>query len=104
LTLECDEPLSTVAFNFNLRRYIEVSSHPASSTDPDELTPIVTLSGYMDNNLPAPIIVTAGDSLVVKLRSDIRYTRDGFMVGRCWLTISRPELKARLLSALETTM
>ena len=104
MTLECDEPLSTVAFNFNLRRYIEVFSHPASSTDPDELTPIVMLTGNLNSNLPAPIIVTGGDSLVVKFRSDSSVHNAGFMVGRCWLTISRPELKARLLSALETTM
>jgi hypothetical protein len=27
-----------------------------------------------------------------------------FMVGRCRLTVSKPELKARLVSALETKM
>jgi hypothetical protein len=56
LQLKCDEPLSNVAFNFNLRRY------------------------------------TAGGLMVA------------ITVRRCKSTASNPELKACLVSALETTM
>ena len=64
LKLKCDEPLSNVAFNFNLRRY---TAEYLASPPPPEYS-------------PPPL------------------------VGRCRLPVSKPELKARLVSALETKM
>ena len=63
MKLKCDEPLSNVAFIFNLRRHTAV-----------------------DNEW-------TGDA------ADAHVT-----VGRCRLTVSKYELKARLVSALETKM
>jgi hypothetical protein len=66
LKLKCDEPLSNVAFNFNLRRYnaAELEAHKAEA-----------------------------------LNAERRHE-----VGRCRLIASKPELKARLVSALESKM
>ena len=64
MRLNCDGPLSNVAFNFNLRRYSLVALVAAK------------LSGR-------PVLVE---------------------VGRCRLTLSKLELKARLVSALETEL
>jgi hypothetical protein len=58
LKLKCDEPLSSIAFKFNLRRYVEGK---------------------------------ACNALLLK-------------VGRCRLPVSKPVLKAPLVSALETQM
>jgi hypothetical protein len=76
LKLKCDEPLSNFAFNFNLRRYTKV---PAAKSP----------------------------KAIAKLRKQVRKTKDVLsanQVGRCRLTVSKPELKARLVSALETNM
>jgi hypothetical protein len=67
--LKCDEPLSNLAFNFNVRHY----------------TTAFTALPY--NHLDAFRLPTLNAK-----------------VGRCRLTLSNPELKARLLSALETKM
>ena len=60
MKLKCDEPLSNVAFKFNVRRYNEET----------------------------------------RLSDEFRMYE--FKVGRCRLTVSKPELKGRLVSALDT--
>ena len=58
LKLKCDEPLSNVAFKFNVRRY----------------RPVLKSFGILNSRLV-----------------------DGILVGRCRLTVSNPEVKARLV-------
>jgi hypothetical protein len=62
LKLKCDEPLSNVAFNFNVRRYNVDDQGVETTSEP----------------------ITA------------------HKVGRCRLIVSKPELKARQVSAIET--
>jgi hypothetical protein len=78
LKLKCDEPLSNVAFKFNVRRYTEGRAKVAAGE-------------------AAAAAAEAADKLRT---SEERNTE----VGRCRLTVSTPELKARLVSALETEM
>jgi hypothetical protein len=64
LKLKCDEPLSNVAFNLNVRRYtVEQAEHMGLS-------------------------VGAARHLIE--------------VGRCRLTVLKPDLKARLVSAISS--
>jgi hypothetical protein len=62
LKLKCDEPLSNVAFNFNLRRYSVVSK--------------------------------------IQISVHVERTTRYYMVGQCRVTVSKPELTARLVSAI----
>jgi len=86
-----DEPLSRFAFNINLRRYNLVAGkryltemRHAEGSGADVMSMILLA--------PTPAV----------LRTNT--TRGGFnrlrehQVGRCWLTISKPELKPRLVS------
>jgi hypothetical protein len=76
LKLKCDEPLSNGAFNFNLRRY------------------------NSGGHASVAILGRSGRSKQVHAAS----IADGSAVGRCRLSVSKPELKARLVSALETNI
>ena len=74
MKLKSDEPLSNFAFNYNLRRYIQ---------------------GGLNEDLV---------DLLVELEKYERYGGGKTKVGRCRLTVSKPELKARLVSVLENKM
>jgi hypothetical protein len=84
LKLKCDEPLSNVAFNFNLRHYTEVAELKAAN------------AAHAHAAQSASEAACAVDFLYADDYDDT--------VGRCRLTVSKPELKARLVSALETKM
>jgi len=73
LKLKYDEPLSNVAFESNLRRYIMVRRE---MFDVRHTEVVLELSGLVRR----------------------------IMVGRCRLTVSEPELKAPMASALETVI
>jgi hypothetical protein len=74
LKLKYENKLSAFAFNFNLRRY----SKEAATSKP-----------LFADVPPSPF----------------PEFKDGpFKVGRCRLTVSKPDLKPRLVSALETKM
>jgi hypothetical protein len=74
LKLKCDEPLSNFAFNFNLRRYImEAFTHIAAAI----------------NRVYKELTLSESHPL-------------GGTAGRCGMTVSKPELKARLVSAIST--
>ena len=75
LILQYDELLSNVAFNFNLRRCSKAHGWAWE---------------YQLNQLSIDKVEVMSTSRV--------------MVGRCMLPVSKPELKARLVSALETKM
>jgi hypothetical protein len=83
--LEYDAPLSKFAFNFNVRRYTMVGVYAlllfGGELKVDHEKGRLTMDGWAEFNAPARI-----------------------GVGRCRLTVSKPELKARLVSALETNM
>jgi hypothetical protein len=68
-----DNMISIFAFNFKLRRYIQVKLKKRGS----------------DKKYVARV-------LAIGVECDL--------VGRCRLTVSKPELEARLVSALETRM
>ena len=74
MILKYDEPLSNFAFNFNVRRYIEEGHVP-------DVAPALDKGGCMDGNQSSLAQLT---------------------VGRCRLTVSKPVLKAPMVSALET--
>jgi len=76
LKLKCDKPLSNVAFNFNLRRCIEAVVVQVAAPPPPDLPASIASDSW-----PPP-----------------------YKVGRCRLPVSEPELKARLISALEAKM
>ena len=79
LKLECDDPLSNFAFNFNLRNYNEVKWQA------------------LVKSVQHTTLYKAGG--LRRGRLDVKA-----MVGRCRFTLSKPVLKAPMVSALETTM
>ena len=76
MKLKCDAPLSNFAFNFNLRRYTMVTG------------PMLHCA------MPA----------AEEAKEDAFADQTDHKVGRCRLTLSKPELKPRLVSTLETKM
>jgi len=86
LDTKSGEPLSNVAFNFNLRRYSKVFFEVGCFNATIEL-------GAEQN--------AAHDTAQAIFGT---FFLDCPKVGWCRLTISKPELKARLVSALETKM
>jgi len=139
LKLKCDEPLSNVAFNFNLRRFILVAAgrarrrrhgavarpagaeprgaaarrhgravqvHPIKATLKPPGTRRLKLKYYQ---LPSSFAfkfylrrftmaaLAAEDSAVCDAAAE-------FLVRRCRLTVSKPVLKAPMVSALEATI
>ena len=82
LELTYDGPLSNFAFSFNLRRYTMAESARGEALS-RELEQLRGERRRLDDR---------GREL------------DAREVGRCRLTVSKPELKARLVSALETRM
>ena len=74
---KCDEPLSNLAFNFNVRRYIEV-------TEERDMYEGGFIARMYDMSTKKTVM---------------RQTM--FEAGRCRLTVSRPELKARLASEIK---
>jgi hypothetical protein len=86
LKLKYDEPLSNVAFNFNLRRYSKASFEAAAHI--------------------ARKAAEAAAADTANKHAEYERLNSALKVGRCRLTVSKPEstLKARLISALETKM
>jgi hypothetical protein len=83
LKLQRDKLLSSFAFNFNLRR-------------------CTTVTADTWQHVAVAVDTTAATASQVKIYLDgVEVTGT---VGRCRLTVSKPELKARLVSALETEM
>ena len=76
MKLKCDESRSNFAFNVNLRRYNEAIAYLKSTTT---------------------INVTNGDALAVSFNGEALD-----VVGQCRLPVSKPVLKAPMVSALET--
>ena len=103
MKLKCDEPLSNFAFNVNLRRYNEEYAldpqrgRPATGGACTFFTPhaVAPNSHSTKNKADAPHAQRQRPERPVNLM---------FLVGRCRLPVSKPELKARLVSALETNM
>jgi len=85
LKLKCDDPLSNVALNLNLRRY--------STGDAVEAGALVTIDGYKNSTHDSATNVTT-----------VRTQLAGSVVGQCRLIVSKLGLKACLVSALETEM
>ena len=86
MTLKCDEPLSTFAFTFNLRRHTEARAVLAARRrrNADART---ARRQVQHHNSPGAI-------REVEKR----------LVGRCRLIVSKPVLKAPMIAALETVM
>jgi hypothetical protein len=92
LKLRYDGPLSNFACNFILRRY-----RKGKKTGPQRVWPTYGLD--MPDKRPklVPSAASVEKAFMKKAVADIR-------VGRCRLTVSKLELKARLVSALQTTV
>jgi hypothetical protein len=126
LKRKCDEPLSNVAFNFNLRRYTEVRAYREATTKLyrgtttafDQSVGAILCtncaagtyqpdSGGVNSDAclacPQGQYSNAGAAGCTVCPSGTYQPYVG-MAGRCRLTLSKPELKARLVSALETQM
>jgi hypothetical protein len=84
-----DEPISNFAFTFNLRRYTTAST---LGTMPERFTD--KLDAFLSNAHPGYF---AGD-----VEAGGKKKKGKSKVGRCRWPVSNPELKARLVSALET--
>jgi len=117
LKLKCDEPLSNFAFDYNSRRYTKVKAAIDGVYGRDVayvMTPCggcpqeVTFHG-VDADLPPMVANTSkltggidnGTSFVFEVTTVLDYSED-YEVGRCMLTVSKPVLKASLVSAHET--
>jgi hypothetical protein len=101
LKLKYDKLLSTFAFKFNLRHYNTniaptfIEQPPQDYNEPNGCQDLPTNVQTAKDSCG----VTLSTSAVVMEESEPRCT-----VGRCRLPVSKPELKARLASALETKM
>jgi hypothetical protein len=85
LKLNYDEPLSNVAFNFNLRRY----------------TMGAAIKRVWPSTAHLLCVYHINQNLIDHAAQLFPYKKDEkAKVGRCMLTASKPELKARLVSAL----
>jgi hypothetical protein len=141
LKLQCDEPLSNLAFNFNLRRCITaLEPHETKRSGSERAARLsnvskqprmsnASIAGHNSSRglagrrrLPVtkPELKSAvgvcNQSTRLKLKCDEpllnvafnfdlrRYSTALDEVGRCRLTVSEPELKACLVSALATKM
>ena len=80
----------------------------ATSTTADEVSAAVTGAGYRCRLVGQGDVTLFGDELALRLGTDIRTLQQSlaavaeFKVGRCRLTVSKPALKAPMVSALET--
>jgi len=101
LKLRYDGPVSNCAFKISLRRYTECSLVHVDANPVD-----AAWGGDRPAFPTAPLrvhpIQFSGNSVADKL-ADIRKQLTA-QVGRCRLTVSKPVLKAPLVSALETKM
>jgi hypothetical protein len=105
LKLKRDEPLSNFAFNLNLRRYIaaeakSLAAH-AKMDDDTSVARIAQLTKQLN------YLKTEQQRLKdLAEKADLFHAdkESAAKVGRCRLTVSKPELKARLVSeySLET--
>jgi hypothetical protein len=98
LKVKCDEPLSKFAFNFNLRRY-----NLDDATVP-HFCQLVHPKLLYQLNLTGQAALIEGLKEIKMQEEDLSFLSEEYKVGRCRLTVSNPELKARLVSALETKM
>ena len=89
MKLNDDKLLSSFAFKPNLRRYNQVGGAAVNKTLYDRLQ--LNVTGRLD-------IISVSDGRMVKVSGDI----DIRMVGCCKVTVSKPELKACLVSAICT--
>jgi hypothetical protein len=92
LKLTCDGPKLNVAFNFNLRHYNLFAGLPSLDVGGGEMR----MSAHAAFSYNNSRLALAGD---VSINGTLLYK-----VGRCRLQLPKPELKARLVSALETKM
>ena len=126
MKLKCDVTLSNFAFNFNLRRYTEVRDRinfltlrTVRAVQVDSIkTRVETAPAVCNQRLKLkcdePLSKFAFNVDLRRYRTElekalavinvaaVEFKRS--KVGRCRLTVSKPELKARLVSALETKM
>ena len=121
MKLKYDGPLSNFAFNFNLRRYtaaaaltlntsftMSVDGAPvlvAAACDRSSLpegTPYVTIKGVLDVFEISDVVAIANVVVRLEVTEYAGYQRVAgfFEVGRCRSTVSKPELKARLVSVI----
>jgi hypothetical protein len=82
LKLQYDEPLSSFAFEFNLRRCTKAKKAKEKERAREKRE-------------------AEAAERVARVKAEAAAEE---AVGRCRLTLSKPELKARLVSALETKM
>ena len=121
-TKKIDEPLSNLAFNFNLSRYIKGVSWDKGKGRWRAVCKGRFLGCHATHEAAARaynieaerielgdlnVIPPDEDGIVPVQRRASTSQFEGFSwvkVGQCRLPISKPELKARLVSALETKM
>jgi hypothetical protein len=98
LKLKCDEPLSNVVFNFNLRHYAMVTTARLRKWDCRNWH-VPGVSAVHTDCTPEGSVQTA-QSFTCGVCAAVKHADT--TVGRCRLTASKPELKLRLVSALVT--
>ena len=96
LKLKYDEVLSSFAFNFNLRHHNKATA--ASGDGGAGITDTEAVAIQMTTGAAIAAVTAA-----VQAEADALCT-DTLKVGRCRLTGSKPGLKARRVSTLETKM
>jgi len=108
LKLDCDDPVSTSAFKFNLRRYIKVFD----ILQMERVECSINLSPFPTKLLSGTVIPTGVYFLMKNVDILFLFKFDVLLlnidlfslVGRCRLTVSKPVLKAPMVSALDATI
>jgi len=89
LTLESHKLLSTFAFIFNLRRHNVATAAAADATAANTAAPLQSVAA---TEADVALVAAAAERAIV------------VSVGRCRLPVSKPVLKAHIVSALEAIM
>ena len=109
MKLNCDEPLSNFAFNFNLRRYTEDAlalsviavCAEGSSVKKVVATEVIEMFGEGCAN-GCYTCATGHPHLLNLVCGEDQIITDIIQVGRCRLAVSKPVLKAPMVSAFDT--